>query len=161
LLCEYCGKNPVTTHVKTIINGELTKYSLCAECAQKSGYGSLLTGLGCNFGSLLGGFFSETAPGDSIHCKCCGSTFEDIARSGKVGCAECYDVFYDRLIPLIQRIHGSTQHRGKVPGIDFLQPQGQLSVMRHQLREAIEAENFEHAVMLRDCIKKLEEERHE
>ncbi|MDF2631572.1 MAG: hypothetical protein K0Q85_168 [Caproiciproducens sp.] len=163
MLCESCGKNPVTTHVKTIINGELTKYSLCAECAQKLGYGNLLTGLGCNFGSLLGGFFNETEPADAVHCKCCGSTFDDIARSGKVGCAECYHTFYDRLIPLIQRIHGNTKHRGKVPGGDSLQPQpqGQLSVMRRELREAIESENFEHAVTLRDRIKKLEEEGHE
>jgi protein arginine kinase activator len=149
LFCESCGKNSVTTHVKTIVNGELTEYSLCTECARKLGYTS-----------LLGGFYRETSPTDAVSCKCCGSTFEDIARSGKVGCSECYHTFYERLIPLIQRVHGNAKHRGKVPGGSALQakPQGQLSVMRRELREAIEAENFEYAVTLRDRIKLLEEE---
>lgn len=148
MFCESCGKNPVTTHVKTIINGELTEYSLCTECAQKLGYVS-----------LLGGFYRKTSSTEAIYCKCCGSTFEDIARSGNVGCSECYHTFYERLIPLIQRIHGNAKHRGKVPGGSTLQtqPQGQLSVMRRELREAIEAEDFEYAVTLRDRIKNLEE----
>lgn len=166
MICESCGKNPATTHLKTIINGELTEYSLCAECAQKLGYGNLLTGLGRNFSSLLGGFFGDAEPAaeDTIHCKCCGSSFDDIARSGKVGCAECYHTFYDRLIPLIQRIHGNTKHRGKVPGGSPLQPkpQSELSVMRRELREAIDCENFEQAAALRDRIRELEgEERHD
>lgn len=160
MLCEYCGKNPVTTHVKTIINGELTKYSLCAECAQRLGYGSLLTGLGLDYGSLLGTFFgdSEQESRNVLRCECCGSSFEDIARSGRVGCAECYHTFYNRLIPRIQRIHGNTRHRGKVPGGDQIQPrpQSQLSLMRKELREAIDAENFEHAADLRDRIRELE-----
>lgn len=160
MICESCGKNPATTHVKTIINGELTEYSLCAECAQKLGYGNLLSGLGRNFNSLLGGFFgeSESETADTLHCKCCGSSFEDIARSGKIGCAECYHTFYNRLIPLIQRIHGKTKHRGKVPGGELQQPtQSQLSLMRRELRDAIDSENFEHAAILRDLIRELEE----
>lgn len=154
MLCESCGKKPVATYVKAIINGELTEYSLCAECAQKLGYGNLLTGFGCNFGSLAGEFSNESEPVNAVHCKCCGSTFEDIARSGKVGCAQCYHTFYDRLILLIQRIHGETKHRGKVPGTDL--PPPQLSLIRRELREAIDSENFEHAVALRDRIKELE-----
>ena len=56
MLCQACGKNPATTHVKTIINGELTEYSLCADCAQKMGYGNLFPGFGMNVGSLLSSF---------------------------------------------------------------------------------------------------------
>ncbi len=164
MICESCGKNPATTHVKTIINGELTEYSLCAQCAQKLGYGNLLTGLGRNFSSLLGGFFGEMEPDEKevVRCKGCGSSFEDIARSGKVGCAECYHTFYNRLIPIIQRIHGKTRHRGKVPGNDLPQPkpQSQLSLMRRELREAIDTENFERAATLRDRIRELEEGGH-
>lgn len=160
MICESCGKNPATTQVKTIINGELTKYPLCAECAQKLGYGNLLTGLGLNFGSLLGGFFGEIEnnTGETVRCKCCNSSFDDIARSGKVGCAECYHTFYNRLIPLIQRIHGKTTHCGKIPGGELSQPkaQNQLSLMRRELRDAIDSEHFEDAAALRDRIKELE-----
>jgi len=160
MICQSCEKAQATTHVKTIINGELTQYSLCTECARKLGYGNLLTGLGCDFGSLLGGFFGEVKPedADTLHCKGCKSSFDDIVRGGKVGCAECYHTFYNRLIPLIQRIHGNTTHCGKVPGSESLQPlpKNQLSLMRSELRDAIESENFEHAAILRDRIKELE-----
>ena len=33
MLCQSCGKRPANTHIKTIINGELTEHSLCSECA--------------------------------------------------------------------------------------------------------------------------------
>ena len=38
MLCQSCGVNAATTHVKTIINGVLTEYALCPECAKKLGY---------------------------------------------------------------------------------------------------------------------------
>jgi protein arginine kinase activator len=159
-ICESCGKNPATIHIKTILNGELAEYAICAECAQKLGYGNLLTGLGRNYSSLLGGFFRDEDEEESgaVRCDCCGSTFDGIARSGKVGCAQCYRVFSGRLLPLIQRIHGSTRHRGKVPGGDLPLPrqQSQLAVMRGELRDAIDTENFEQAAKLRDCIRSLE-----
>lgn len=161
MLCEYCKKNPATTHIKTIINGKLTEYSICAECAQRFGYGSLLTNLGYNFGGLLGEFFSETdvsGSSDTVRCELCGASFDDIIRTGKVGCAQCYQTFSDRLIPLIEHIHGNTKHRGKVPGGNMLQsrPKEQLSLMKRELRKAIDTENFEHAADLRDKIKELE-----
>ena len=33
MLCQSCGKNHANTHVKRIINGELTEYMLCEKCA--------------------------------------------------------------------------------------------------------------------------------
>lgn len=148
----------MTTHVKTIVDGELTEYLLCAECAQKLGYGSMLTGLGLSFGGALGKIFGSGGGFDTVRCRCCGASFEEIARSGKVGCAECYDTFRDRLMPLIQQIHGGAKHRGKVPGGDLplARPEGQLAVLRDRLREAIGREDFERAAVLRDGIRRLE-----
>lgn len=170
MLCQACGQNTATTHVKTIVNGELTEYSLCAECAQKMGYGNLLSNFGLNFGSLLGSFLGESTPPviTTVRCPGCGSSFEDIAHSGKVGCAECYHTFYDRLLPSIQRIHGNTKHSGKRPSGSMLQvqPEATLQVKqetelerkRRELKEAIESQNFEEAAKLRDEIKVLEEQ---
>lgn len=124
------------------------------------GYGNLMTDLGRDFSSLLGGFFrdGDEEESDVLRCAGCGATFESIARSGKVGCAQCYQTFSGRLLPLIQQIHGNTRHRGKVPGGDLPQPrqQSQLAVMRRELRDAIDTENFEQAAELRDCIRLLE-----
>lgn len=170
MLCQACGKRPVTTHVKTIINGELTEYALCAECAQKMGYGNLLSNFGLNFGSLLGSFLGDSKPAviGTIRCPGCGSTYDDIANSGKVGCAECYHTFYDRLIPSIQRIHGNTKHCGKRPSGSMLQvrpetslkikpEESELEQKRKKLKEAIELQNFEEAAVLRDEIKAMEQ----
>lgn len=164
MICQACGKNTATTHIKTITNGELSELSLCSECAQKLGYGDFFSNWGFNFGNLLGSFFSDEEEEETIRCKGCGSSFEDIAQSGKVGCAECYRTFYDRLIPSIQRIHGNTRHRGKIPGVTphsdctalTQKPENELESLRMQLKEEIEAQNFEQAAVLRDKIKELE-----
>lgn len=166
MICQACGKHPATTHIKTIVNGELSELSLCSECAQKMGYDNIFGNWGLNFGSLLGSFFSDHAEEipDTIRCKGCGSSFEDIAQSGKVGCAECYHTFYDRLIPSIQRIHGNTKHCGKNPNLTVQsdctaiakKSQDELEDLRNQLKEAVEVQNFEQAAVLRDKIKELE-----
>ena len=40
--------------------------------------------------------------------------FEDIAKTGKVGCADCYEIFEDRLEPIIRRIQSSNRHVGRL-----------------------------------------------
>lgn len=104
-----------------------------------------------------------------IRCKGCGITFEEITRTGRVGCAQCYQTFGQRLSPMIQRIHGNTSHRGKSPAKAqlTLQPQTGMRVVpqktslleekEKQLRQAVEEQNFELAVVLRDEIKAMKE----
>ncbi len=117
MLCQMCGQHPATTHIKTIVNGKLTQAHLCADCAKKQGYGNLFADWGSGFGSLLSGFMGSAAPARQVtRCPGCGASFEDITRSGKIGCAECYHTFRGQLLPIIQRIHGTAQHKGKVPG---------------------------------------------
>lgn len=169
--CQMCGKNPATTYVKIIVNGELTEYALCGECAQKAGYGNFMYPFSLDFNSLLGSFFGNQAPEmtDTERCPGCGSSFGEIAQSGKVGCAECYHTFRERLMPSIQRIHGNTNHSGKHPSSRALRvtPEAKLSVApqeqqtelsrkKKELREAIESQNFERAAVLRDEIRTLE-----
>ncbi len=162
MLCQSCQKRTATTHIKRIINGELTEQHLCPECAAKMGYGSIFGGMGLNLGDLIGSFLGEQSSANSMpaetRCKCCGSTFSDIARSGKVGCAECYQTFRDRLMPSIQRIHGNTRHVGKVPATASVKAQltAKLEKAREDLTQAIEAQEFERAAQLRDAIRELE-----
>lgn len=114
MLCQYCGKNPASTQISIVWGGKLTEYALCSECAQRLGYGNLFTA--GPFGDLAGEFFDAPGGRDGVRCQCCGSSFRDIVRSGRAGCAECYRTFYDRLLPVIRRMHGSVAHRGKIPG---------------------------------------------
>ena len=64
MLCQNCGQRPATTHIKQLVNGQLTEAHLCAHCAQKQGYGGILGDWG-GFGSLLGGLLGE-APAQQV-----------------------------------------------------------------------------------------------
>ncbi len=159
MLCQSCEKRQATTHIKTILNGELKEFSLCPECAAKLGYGSFFGNFGFDLDKLFGSFmegFGETK--NSKRCKFCGSSFEDIAKSGKVGCAQCYDEFYEELLPSIQRIHGRTSHAGKLArsaGAE-VRIRNEMAKCRNELEQAVKAQEFEKAAELRDRIRELE-----
>lgn len=118
MLCQCCGRNPASAYVKIVCGGKLTEYALCTECARQFGCGNLFAGLGYRMDDIVREFFDseEEEEEEVLRCKCCGMSFSDIVRSGRVGCAECYTTFADRLLPVIRQIHGSDTHRGKVPG---------------------------------------------
>lgn len=168
MMCQNCGKNPATTHIKTIVNGTLTEYDLCTECAKEKGYTNFFKDMSFDFGNLLGGFIdTPQTKGTTVRCPKCGASFAEITESGKIGCAECYRVFRERLMPTIHRIHGTAKHKGKIPGtaaLRIIEPAGGISVVkpspleakRAELKAAIEAQNFERAAVLRDEIKAME-----
>lgn len=169
MLCQHCKKNEATTVVKTMINGEYAEYRLCHECAHELGYDSMFPDFSADFGGLLSSFFSNALPAISgaAHCNTCGSTLNDIKRTGKVGCADCYDTFFSELMPTIRNIHGNTEHKGKHPNaIEYTvnedkkdqteSVEDKIAALRAELKKAIEDENFERAAQLRDEIKELE-----
>ena len=92
MLCQNCGKNEATTHIKQIVNGDMAESHLCAECAKNLGYSDMLSGFGLDLSEFLGGFLGDMMPaltrGNSERCPKCGTSFSDIVRSGRVGCAE-------------------------------------------------------------------------
>ncbi len=163
MLCQNCGKYEATTHVKRIINGEAAEAHLCPDCARALGYTDVFGGFGNVFGDLLGSFFGEPSSSAiaarTVRCEKCGSTFNDIIESGKIGCAECYKTFYDKLLPSLQRIHGKTKHEGKIPNRVSVENinENKLESLEAELKEAIETQNFEKAAKLRDEIKELKE----
>ena len=93
--CQKCGKNQATTHIKTVTNGEYAQYELCSQCAKEMGYTNIFSDMENEFSSLLGSFFGNALPARSqaTRCETCGSTYNEIAKSGHVGCANCYDIF--------------------------------------------------------------------
>lgn len=165
MLCQNCKKHEATTHVKTMINGEYAEYRLCPECAHALGYDSMFHDFSADFGGLLSSFFSNALPAQSgaSRCKSCGSTLSDIKRTGKVGCADCYDLFYSELLPTIRSIHGNTAHKGKRPdAIEYTvedagsEKEDKKSSLKAELKKAIENEDFERAAQLRDQIREME-----
>lgn len=159
--CQKCNVNNATTHIKTILNGELREYDLCSECAQKMGYTSLFGSMEGDFSNFLGSFFGNVLPArtQATRCEFCGSSYSEITKSGHVGCAKCYEIFADQLYPSINRIHGNTTHCGKNSKLKSnSEPTkaDKLKKLKAELDKAISEQNFEYAAELRDKIREME-----
>lgn len=162
MLCEICKKNNATTHIRTVVNGVVTEKHLCGYCAASEGYNDIKTNsltqmLSSMFGDTLGASTTQ----ELVRCSCCGSTFSDIAESGKCGCPECYNTFYEQLLPYFKRVHGSTKHIGKIPNrapLAVKQSDDSIDSLRNQLNQLVREEKYEQAAIVRDKIKKMEEE---
>lgn len=164
MLCQNCGKDEATTHVKQIINGEMTETDLCPDCAMHLGFGDMFSGFGLNLAGLFGGLMGDMMPSIALEnvkkCPKCGCSFSDIVREGKVGCSECYRTFYDKLLPSIQRIHGKIKHSGKIsptsPGQSKIETsEEKIEKLTARMNEAVSVQDFELAAKIRDEIKAL------
>lgn len=162
MLCQSCGKNQANTHIKRIVNGELTEFMLCDKCAAKLGYSNIFDGFGFDFDNLLGSFFanneSSFLPTNNKRCDFCGASLNDISNTGKVGCAKCYDVFFDQLMPSIKRIHGNTKHSGKYASTAGKESiiKNKIKLLNERMKMAINQQNFEEAAKIRDELKDLQ-----
>jgi protein arginine kinase activator len=81
-----------------------------------------------------------------------------VLDSGRVGCTECYTAFAAEIEPMLNALHGSTTHRGKVSRVGDVRTRlrADLQTKRALLRSALETENYEEAAALRDDIRQLE-----
>lgn len=89
-------------------------------------------------------------------CPTCGISEEEVARSGRVGCADCYREFAALLAPYIRRIHGPAAHAGRVPAQVAASPARRRAALEREMKDAIAAQNFERAAEIRDELKALE-----
>ena len=165
MLCEKCKKNTATTFIKTVVNGVSREVHLCSECAAKEGYSGFQN---ASLAGMLASMFGETAEhlqvGKAEKCAVCGSSFGDIANSGKVGCADCYKTFRNELLPYLKRLHGSTHHTGFVPNaapLAVVEDKESISFLRNELNRLVSEEKYEEAAKIRDKIKEMEAENNE
>ena len=173
MLCQQCKQHPATTHIKRTVNGKTTEAHLCAACAKEQGLSPLFGGMAMDMNNFWGNLFSEpnaAALCSTKTCNGCGSTFAEIANTGKVGCPACYDTFFDRLQPTIERIHGKAVHVGKRPTDTRLTvteaagktpktptKEEKIKALKAQLDDCIKAQEYEKCAALRDEIQALSE----
>jgi protein arginine kinase activator len=95
--------------------------------------------------------------GVETRCPKCGFTQADFKKSGRLGCADCYQTFAEGLGGLLKTMHKGTQHVGKAP--EALRASRDVServkALQKKLARAVEEENFELAAELRDEINRL------
>ncbi len=154
--CQSCTK-PATVHLTDIINGHKKEVHLCQDCAEKHNWlksdqvnlsGLLQSVIGHHIGQL-------TDELSRLTCPACGIKYMEFKAEGRLGCPHDYEVFQNALEPLLQKIHRSVRHIGKVPrhGLANAALQRELVQLRQQLRTAIETEAYEEAARLRDVLR--------
>lgn len=158
--CRRCSK-PATLHITELRQGEATEIHLCETCAKD--YLSQAEEMSTpdsdlQFDQLEEGDQPEVSGMDDRVCPNCGITFREFRTQGRLGCPHDYVAFESDLIPLIENIHGETQHCGKLPrrAPDSSRRQHQLIRLRSELKLAVEEEDYETAARLRDEIQEVE-----
>ena len=158
MLCQKCKERVATVFYKQSFNGISEEIALCSHCAAKE-QGAFGAGFSLFDGLFGGRAVSRTAK----RCTFCGSTWAQIAESGKPGCAKCYEHFAAELAPTIAAMHGAgATYQGRAP--EKAEPETpapdptaeKLTALRAELAEAVTREDYERAAVLRDQIKELE-----
>lgn len=178
MLCENCGENEANVRYTQIVNGVKKEMALCKKCANKLGIGNMDFSMPINLSSFFSEFFEDT--GDTFlpeftkkeeqQCKECGMTYDEFIHTGKFGCANCYDVFQNKIDPILKNLHASNCHvgrKGKITktqlneeGLQKEESQKttiqEMDELKQKLKQAIKEERYEDAAKIRDEIKKLE-----
>jgi protein arginine kinase activator len=164
MLCDECKERPANVHFTQIVNGQKTETHLCEECAAQKGTYIFQIDNSFSIPNLLASFFgSFNMQGMPVlpsakSCANCGTSFEDVKTTGKLGCSECYSVFAEELEPTLRRIQGNNRHIGKVParGGEKVIMKKKVEYLKQQLQQAVLSEDYEKAAEIRDVIKDIE-----
>ncbi|MEM6278784.1 MAG: UvrB/UvrC motif-containing protein [Verrucomicrobiota bacterium] len=173
--CDLCQTEKATIFFSQVVDGTLQKVNLCKKCADEKG---VTDPTGFALADMLDGMGEETnietpSNEDDLLCPSCGFSQTDFKKTGRFGCADCYEVFDEGLDSLLEAMHKHTQHSGKVPTTFPELPEGKmtpaapeetvtdsstdkLSELKVSLSKSVEDEDYEEAARLRDQISQLE-----
>ena len=186
MLCDNCGKRQANVRYSENINGKKKELNLCEECSKKLGITNMEFSMPIDFSSFFGEFLEDFATPQfmplfnemkTLKCSNCGYTFEDIVNTGKLGCGNCYEVFEERLDPILKRMQGANRHVGRIGKIidnkieqkvtkqdnNENQPkdhnkENELEKLQEELKQVIKEEKYEEAAKIRDKIKKIQKD---
>ena len=138
----------------------MQKVNLCEGCSKDKGVtdptgfalADLLLGLGAAQEMERGG--------NTQKCPVCGFGQSDFKKTGRLGCAACYETFAEGLAPLLKGMHKGEAHVGKVPSrlAITLERESRLKDLQRELRKAVTDENYESAAQIRDQIRESQKE---
>jgi len=195
-LCDECKKNYATILYKQTVNGKTESLRLCEECAEKAG---ISTDMGFDafpgftssfddmFAQLLFGAPAVQTKRASVSapavCPVCKATLNDIRKTSRLGCSQCYTVFEKYLDG---KALGKGTYKGKTPKTftekikdivtdakeDIAEAikekkaednakadmKKKISQLKSQLKKAVAEEDYESAAKLRDEIRAMEAE---
>jgi protein arginine kinase activator len=164
LHCDVCGK-PATVHLTQIVKNQIQKVDLCDDCARTKG---VTDPEGFSLAELLkknatsGEEENDAGEPDlaGLVCEQCGCTPRDLRRSGRLGCAGCYEFLRPIVLPLLAGLHKGHQHRGKTPFrmLRRVTLQREITGLEQRMLEEVQKENFEGAAQCRERLETLRAE---
>jgi protein arginine kinase activator len=156
--CESCQKNEATIHLTQVVNGVVKKVHICEPCAKGSGLDlnspisitDILLGLGDGMADALPAELDVT-------CPACHLRKTDFKKNGRLGCEKCYETFMGEVQSLVNAMHRSNQHVGKIPARagSTARLAAETGGLQKKLEQAVAREDFEQAARLRDQIQQL------
>jgi len=165
MMCEDCGIRNATFHLMTIINGEKVERNLCHVCMAK--HQKQIPGIDfSNIAGILNSILENKVGQDKkeidpeiaqITCGQCGMTYGEFQKCGMLGCANCYKAFKVPMSALLQRLHGNTQHAGRIPDGAHSGVSIRINIdrLKQKLQACIADEEYEQAAKIRDAIRAL------
>lgn len=158
MLCDVCKSNEASVFLTQIVDGKMQKVNLCDSCSKAKGVddptgfalADLLLGLGAAQEIEKGG--------GSQKCPVCGFSQADFKKTGRLGCAYCYETFAEGLGSLLKAMHKGTSHVGKLPArlAAHMERDAQMKTLQKDLEKAVSEENYEAAAQIRDQIRQIE-----
>ncbi len=167
IICELCNKNVATVHLTEIVDHNVKKeLHLCDACAKEKGVTAKLHQF--SLVDIMGGLVEQVEQQGQkeikqAKCPTCGLSYGEFKAKTRFGCPRDYEVLRDAVVPLLEKIHGSSQYVGRVPtgatGDDAARKE--VGELVKSLEKAVSEEDFERAARLRDRIKVLTEKKKE
>ena len=160
MLCQNCQKRVANIQVTQVINNDKHVIYICEQCAREDG--KFITGspLSVNdfFSGMMGFPVRPSVAEQQLVCDKCGMSYEEFKKVGKLGCENCYQVYGDKLMPILKRLHGNLQYHGKLPEkvIETVKVSKEIDTLKDELNKAVKSEEYEMAAEIRDKIKALE-----
>jgi len=127
----------------TVVGGELKRTDLCEDCARESG--AIHPSGFLSAETLMMGSAAETAE-KTEKCPACGYTLDTLNKTGRLGCAICYEKFSASLATALQESQKGVSHVGKRPGRN----KASCEELEAEMQELIRTEQYEEAAKLRD-----------
>ena len=163
MTCHNCGSEKAVVHLTQIVDTEMRTIHLCERCAAEKGLETSTVPENFPLTDLLAQIGRQESPtateASAPECSFCGLTLQNFKEVGRLGCPHCWSTFEGQLRVLARRIHGGSQHVGKVylsadPSIS--EREKRVEALRRKLLRAVELEDFERAAEIRDEIRDME-----
>ena len=112
MICSDCGVREASLLVQTVVNNQVGKLALCADCAARLEPEHPLDALMQALEHLGARVRAHPA-----RCATCRTSLANFKATGRFGCPNCYEHFRAQMQDLLPRVHaGAYRHRGKTPG---------------------------------------------